>query len=278
MKVIACILFLLVAALPAHGEELLRDLHFDAANAEGVVEITADPDNEAQLLFNLPEPGVTGPIYALKGMVRYDAVVGTAYLQLDNYFNGHGVFFSKTLADSGPLERITGSSGWREFVLPFFANSDREQGAENITPDRLTLLMHLPDGGSVYLRDVALYQYANGENPLTDGAQWFGDRTGTRTGAIGGGLIGLWGALIGILAARGRAKGFVLVSAGALFVIGLLSAVAGVIALAMRQPYAVYYPLLLVGFILTIVVGALWRTLPQRYQAAELKKMRAMDS
>jgi uncharacterized membrane protein len=40
----------------------------------------------------------------------------------------------------------------------------------------------------------------------------------------------------------------------------------------------VYFPILLFGAILVVVVGALRRVLPQRYEFVELKKMQSMDA
>jgi len=62
---------------------------------------------------------------------------------------------------------ITGDSDWREFVMPF--NGD--DGRKSLLPERLTLSLILPGQGTVYIRDVSLYQYAPDENPLeTTGA------------------------------------------------------------------------------------------------------------
>jgi hypothetical protein len=63
-----------------------------------------------------------------------------------------------------------------------------------------------------------------------------------------------------------------LIAAGA----GLL--VAGAVALALSQPYAVYYPLLLGGIIILAVFGSGFRRVRRAYEEAELRRMRAMDT
>ena len=83
-------------------------------------------------------------------------------------------------------------------------------------------------------------------------------------GAIGGGLIGLWGAVIGVVSSRGKARRFVLGSANALLLIGIASLGGGVAAIGAAQPYAVYYPLLLIGIVLITVIGKLRGTLSAR--------------
>lgn len=265
---------LLLAAVSASAAEELGPVALANASAEGIVAVEADSGGTRVELAAMEAPPITESVYALRGFVRYADVAGQGYLQLDSHFGDRGSFFSKTLADAGPLAALAGSADWREFVLPFFAGD----GSERLIPEALTLSVVLPGTGRVELRDVALYQYAPGEDPLAASGQWFSTRNGVLVGAIGGTVIGLWGALIGVLAARGRAKSFVLMSAGALFVVGIAALVAGLTALLMRQPYAVYYPLLLVGGILAFAMFALRRSLPQRYEAFELDRMRAMDS
>ncbi len=274
---------------PAHAEELLRTLSPAAAGGDDslrageivdgdTLRVTADPGRPLQLLIELSDPGITSPVYALKGMVRYQDVEGTAHLQLDNDFGEKGTFFSKTLAPAGPLGMLSGSSEWRAFILPFYANvGDQVRPGTTLTPEKLSFSLYLPGAGTVFIRDLGLYQYASGEDPLRIGGQWIGSRTLILLVAIGGGAIGLWGALVGALASRGKARGFAIGSATVLIVLGFVSLACGIAALATGQQYAVYYPLLLFGVIVIFAIGSLRRALPKRYEAFELKKMQALD-
>jgi len=128
--------------------------------------LEALPGKQRHLLAVLPQPKISSPIYALKGMIRYDGVEGDAYLQMNNDFGDKGVFFTKGLAPSGPMGKISGSSHWRPFVLPFYANQGDQAGAGTLVPDELALELHLPAAGTVTIRDVGLYQYAGDEDPL----------------------------------------------------------------------------------------------------------------
>ena len=273
MKTIIVAVSLLLLSVSLQAEERVGAVSF----AEEPLTVTAVPGKQQQLLLELPDPGITLPVYALKGMVRYDDVQGDGFLQLDSHFGDLGTFFSKSLATAGPLGKLSGSSDWRPFVLPFYANSGGQADAAAPLPDKLTLSLVLPGAGSVLIRDVAVYQYASGEDPLQAAGQWFGGRSAGLLGGIGGALIGLWGALIGVLASRGKARHFVLGSANALLVIGIASLVGGVAAVTTAQPYAVYYPLLLIGIILVVVFGKMRGNLSARYQQLELKKMQSMD-
>jgi len=130
----------------------------------------------------------------------------------------------------------------------------------------------------VSIQDVQLLQYANGEDPLQATGQWFSARSAGLIGGIGGGLLGLWGALIGFLSSRGKARSLVLGSANALLIIGIACTIAGVFALASTQPFAVYYPLLLIGIIVVAVIGKLRGTMSAQYEQLELKKMQSLDA
>jgi hypothetical protein len=273
MKTLIVALSLLLLSVSLQAEELVGAVSF----AEEPLTVTAVPGEQQQPLLELPDPGITLSVYALKGMVQYDDVQGDGFLQLDSHFGDADIFFTKGLATAGPLGKLSGSSAWRPFVLPFFANSGDQADSAAPLPDKLTLSLVLPGAGTVSIRDVGLYQYASGEDPLRAAGQWFGDRSAGLLGGIGGALIGLWGALIGVLASRGKARHFVLGSATALPVIGIASLVGGVAAVATAQPYAVLYPLLLIGIILVVVFGKMRGNLSARYEQLELKKMQSMD-
>lgn len=268
---VAISLLLLPVSLPA--EEIIGAVYF----AEEPLTVTAVPGEQQQMLLELPDPGITLPVYALKGMIRYDDVQGDGFLQLDSHFGDAGTFFTKSLAAAGPLGKLSGSSDWRPFVLPFSANSGDQADSAAVLPDKITLSLVLPGAGTVSISDVGLYQYDSSEDPLQAAGQWFGDRSAGLMGGIGGALIGLWGALIGVLSSRGKARQLVLGSAMALLVIGILSLIGGVAAVATAQPYSVYYPLLLIGIILVVVFGKMRGILSARYEQLELKRMQSMD-
>lgn len=142
--------------------------------------LKAVPGKQRHLLVVLPQPGITAPVYALKGMLRYDDVEGEAFLQMNNDFGEHGVFFTKGLAKSGPLQTIAGSSDWRPFILPFHTNQGDQAGGESLIPREITLSLHLPGAGSVSMRDIKLYQYASDEDPLKAAGHMVSTPNGSR--------------------------------------------------------------------------------------------------
>ena len=214
----------------------------------------------------IERPAIKGQRYAVTGQVRYTGVEGAGYLEMWSHFPNGGQYFSRTLGDVGPMMKLLGSSGWRQFTLPFDAT-----GAP--PPTRLVVNVVLPGRGVVYLGPLELVD----DIPGPDGASGSLDRAVGLIGGVAGGLVGCLGALIGVLASRGRAKRFVTVATVSLAVGGTLAFAAGVVALSRSQPYAVYYPLLLIGFLVTVIPLGLRPSIRRRYEEIELRRMRAHD-
>ena len=74
-------------------------------------------------VLRLENPPIATPVWAVVGEVRYEGVAGDGYLEMWSVFKD-GRFFSRTLDQAGPMSRLSGASGWREFVLPFFSRAD----------------------------------------------------------------------------------------------------------------------------------------------------------
>jgi hypothetical protein len=211
-------------------------------------------------------PAIKGQRYAVTGQVRYEGVEGTGYLEMWSHFPNGGQYFTRTLADLGPMMKLEGSSGWRQFTLPFDAS-----GAPR--PTRLVVNVVLPGRGVVYLGPLQLVDGI----PGADGASGSLDRSLGLIGGIAGSIVGCLGALIGVLASRGRAKRFVTLAIVSLAIGGTLAFAVGVVALSRSQPYVVYYPLLLIGFLATVISLGVRPSIRRRYEEIELRRMRAHD-
>jgi hypothetical protein len=214
----------------------------------------------------IERPAIKGQRYAVSGQVRYEGVEGTGYLELWSHFPDGGRYFSRTLADVGPMMKLQGTSGWRQFTLPFDATGVPP-------PTRLVVNIVLPGRGVVYLGPLQLLD----DIPGAGGASGPLDRAAGLIGGVAGSLVGCLGALIGVLASRGRAKRFVAIAVVSLAIGGALAFAAGVVALSRSQPYAVYYPLLLIGFLATVIPLSLRPSIRRRYEEIELRRMRAHD-
>lgn len=271
----------------ARGEEVVRSIGWQelaAANrltsgavvaaAEGASGpilrvVNREPVPSTFLLATIERPGIGTARYALRGRVRYEGVAAGSYLEMWNHLS-EGAFFSRTLAPSGPLGRLDGSSGWRAFLLPF----DGEGGSP---PDKLVFNLVMTGTGTVEIGPVELVQFAASEDLLADSEAWWSDRQGGMLGGVVGSAIGLLGAVVGWLGSTARAKNFVLGTLKGMAWLGVGALALGVSAFALGQPYAVYYLLLLVGAISAILGFTLPRSLSKRYEELELRRMQALD-
>ncbi len=111
-------------------------------------------------ILEIDQPGITSQLYALRGRIKWEGVEGTAYLEMWNHFPDGSAYFSRTLAGHGPMAALRGSGGWRDVVLPFSA-----AGATH-HPSRLVVNVVLPGKGKVWVGNLVLSQYREGENPL----------------------------------------------------------------------------------------------------------------
>jgi len=223
-------------------------------------------------ILTLEAPKITTSTYALAGRVRYQGVEGEAYLEMWSHFPGGQKYYSRTRESAGPMRMLTGSSDWREFVLPFHSKP------QTPPPAKLVLNLVLPAGGEVVVGPVRLVEYVQGEDPLLPVGAWWSDRTAGLLGGILGTLLGCLGALVGCLTATGKAQGTVMGILKGMAVVGALSLIAGLVALVRSQPYAVWYPLVLVGFLCGVLGFLGLRVVSRRYRELEIRKMAAMDA
>ena len=218
-------------------------------------------------LATIESPGVTADHYAVVGRVRYDDVEGEAFLRMWSHFPGGGAYFSRLAGPNGPMRTLRGSSGWREFVLPFHLDPG------DTRPERLTLEIVFEGQGRVMLSPLRLIELPTGATPRA----WWTDRDGGWIGGLAGCILGGFGALVGLLTALGRARAFVLGGLVMMAALGVASFVAGIIALLSGQPYAVWYPLVLIGVLSAGLGFALRPQITRRFEEAELRRMSALD-
>lgn len=109
--------------------------------------------------------------------------------------------------------------------------------------------------------------------------EWWNAHDGNLIGAIGGAALGVLGgclgAAAGVLAPRGKQRGPVMGSMAVLIIAGVVVLGAGLFALMQKQPYHVWYPLVLGGAIVTTVMLSLVPVINMRYRQAEARRMDA---
>jgi hypothetical protein len=231
-------------------------------------------------LLTIRNPPTTKNVYAIVGEVRCEGVRGTGYLEMWNYFPpprsgaAEAAYFSRTLAESGEMGKLADTSGWRGFTLPF------DHTGITSSPVRLELNLFLPAQGTVYLGSLKLVQYKGSLAEVRSASTnaWWPDHIGGFIGGVGGGVIGTLGSLLAWLASKGRARGFVLTSVKGMIVLGVLSTAAGLVALTVRQPYGVWFVLLLLGVLLLAILPARLKDYQRRYHDLEIRRMAALDA
>jgi hypothetical protein len=135
--------------------------------------LTVAPDNALKVenpgpaamsatVLTIVQPKITTDFYAVTGEVRYDNVKNDGFLEMWSHFGETAAYFSRTLGITGPMAKLTGTSNWRAFTLPFNA-----KGAST-RPSKLVVNIYLPGKGSVFLRNLKLVQstaatYTGGE-------------------------------------------------------------------------------------------------------------------
>ncbi len=289
---LAVLFFLMAGAPPCWAEHLVREIRWSELKEQGQLsagEIMTATDSSAdqtlqvihgaegpatQELFAVSSPGISQLQYAITGRIRYTGVADGSCLEMWNHFPDGSFYFTRTLAEAGPMQKLAGDSPWRDFSLPFF--SSPEAGV----PARLVVNLVFTGPGTVELSPVRLIEYESAgalQNAFNrDG--WWGWQVGVILGAGGGTLLGLIGAAIGVLCGFGLARRFVLAMMTTVFVAGCVSLVAGLLALVQLQPYHVFYPLLLLGIISVAVIGPLLFAVRRRYEQQELRRVAAPDA
>ncbi|MEW6364044.1 MAG: hypothetical protein AB1714_05335 [Acidobacteriota bacterium] len=278
----------LAATALAHGSEVVSEVSWsklkasdqllagevvvpDTGAVRECLKITGASGRPVQIL-SVKAPGISKTVWAINGQIRYEDVEGAGYMEMWSVFPSGSRYFSRTMDVTGPMGQLTGSSGWRPFVLPFFSKEGEPAPAE------LIVNVVLPGRGTVYVGPLRIAQFLPGESPFEDTSGWWSSQTGGCIGALLGVFGGLAGGLVGWLVGVGKGRQFVLSMMKLMCVVGSLALAAGLFSVIGRQPYHVYYPLLLGGVLYVVLFACTFRTIGRRYAQLELRKMSAMDS
>ncbi len=240
-----------------------------------IVNATNQPATVQLAIIESPE--IQSSYYGIDGQVGHEGVEGVGFLEMWNHFpagaNGQPTaFFSRTLSDTGLSKKLSGTSENRPFRLPFNAEGSAS------TPNRLVINLQLPGKGTVYLGPATLHNYSNAAALMSQLGSWWPVTWSGWIGGIVGTVFGCWCTLIGFLSQKGKARSFVMASWVVNVAVGSVSLVIGLIALAMKQPYHVWYPLILIGVILLGVLLGNRRKIMAHYTEIEERRMAALDA
>lgn len=126
-----------------------------------VVKITRTSDVPQLIeIAKIEKPAVTLRAYMLRGKVKFTGVSGEGFLEIWNHFPDpkKGAYFSRTMAETGPMGKLRGDSPWKEFVLPF--NFDDPAFP---MPEKIQFNVYLPQSGTVWISDLELVEFPPAE-------------------------------------------------------------------------------------------------------------------
>lgn len=105
---------------------------------------------------------------------------------------------------------------------------------------------------------------------------WFDQLTADWMGALLGSSLGIIGVALGVLtsihAPKGRHRSLIINTIKALIALAVPILITGIAALAMAQPYHVYYPFLLTGGLMLLIMPYFYRLVKTTYTRIELEK------
>ena len=173
-------------AAPLSAERMVRKISFSALKAEGRLAGGAivpagggtrfeslrvtNPDGVTRTipLFEIDEPGLKIPRYVICGEVSGEGIEGKAYLEMWSFFSGGERYFSRTLAEVGPMGSLSGTFGFRPFNLPFTAKP-------GMMPEKLAVNVAFQGRGTVSLGNLLLLELDSEEYFLRSRpASWIG--------------------------------------------------------------------------------------------------------
>ena len=234
-------------------------------NGEAAIEVIGGENASSTPLITCDAPEFSTHQYVVRGRVKYEGVVGGSYLELLNDFGDKKVYFTRTLGQFSGLKKLQGTSDWREFELPFHADP-------GMKPIKLSLNLVLTGQGKVIVSQPRF------SNLAVSAVGWWNNQQSGIVGGVVGSLLGILGGLIGWSVTWGTSKKLTMGLCKAGIAIGCICLATGAIAAVLQQPFHVYYPLLLAGIISVCVIGANLRTISQRFQADEFRRMQAIDA
>jgi hypothetical protein len=112
-------------------------------------------------LIALDDPGVQPPRFQVDGTVRHEGVDSTAYFEMWTVLPDQSRYFTRTLAEAGPMGIMSGDSETRPFTLPF------ELGEGGPVPVRLEINLVTEGSGRFWVGPLAIASAVEGEEATT---------------------------------------------------------------------------------------------------------------
>jgi hypothetical protein len=234
------------------------EVRADGVLTPRLAEVVGDSKPTTTPILSIDHPHVAGSVYQISGIVEYSDVVGDGYLEMESTFPEGEQAVTRALDPTGSLGKLSGSSGPRSFALPL------QLVAGAPPPTRLVLNVVLPGPGQVRLSGLRISGDGAGA-PVGAAKRGWSSRA---VGLIGGTVLAVAAATVGILCAFLRYRRFAEALLVLLLGLGVGGLVAAAATLALGRPREVWFPLLLLGFLGSLVPIASRRRVRRRYARA----------
>ena len=244
----------------------------EVISIDGMSVLKIENTNDAPqdiILLKISDASVIKKANILYGEIKHESVSGNSTVMLMSRFPPDASGGDEiNVRQNGAF--LNGTSNWRPYQFRVTSNSFNRNGLNRMQlPTQLEIHLYLAGPGTVYLRPIKLLGFI--------GSWWLPQQIGL-IGGIGGSVIGFFGALLGLLASKGKARNFVLTTMKIFIALGILLTIAGFVAVVSSQPYAVWYALLLPGVILTLVFSLNLPSIQRRYDELEIRRMISVDA
>lgn len=231
-----------------------------SVDGKGSLKVTYTGDTPVDVLFFHQEiQGVGEEVLWYEASIRGENVMKRAYLEMWANFSDGNSYFSRGLSQS-----LKGTKGWRACQTPFFLKKGQ-------TPSSMDMGLRFEGPGTVWLDNVRL---------VAAPREWHSHPAGIILGVLGGlygVLLGCWGALCGILSSRGKGRGLILASGIFLILLSAVFLVLGIYFFASGKPYDLWYPCVLSGGLVLVLMGVLVPVVMRRYRQMETRRMSAIE-
>lgn len=123
------------------------------------------------------------------------------------------------------------------------------------------------------MTDITFIEILSTVTPWFDNPGMVGGIAGAGIGVLGG----IYGTVLGICSPKGKAKVLVFTMHWCSLLLGVLLLIGGITALVSGQPYRVWYPIILPGAILTLLMVCFTPMVFARYRQAEHRQLHAEE-
>lgn len=245
----------LTAAQPEKDVEVVVDKSV-TTDGGGSVKVTFTGSGEKEvMLFAQSLSGIDNAALWYESDMRCSAPPGSAYAAMWVSFPDGGKYFSRGLDQRCTQE-------WTRSRIPFYLKKGER-------PERVVMGVRFEGPGTVWVDNARLVK-TGATKAMVLGSGIYG--------AVFGVLAGIWGALAGTLAPRGKGKWLVVGWGVSLCIIEVVLLGVGLGFLVAGQPQAIWSPMVVTGALGGALMGALTLLVLKRYRDYEAQRLAAQDA